>query len=1194
LRILVAISSPDREGGMLLDYERELRNVLSAVRAARGGDAQVRVVQFATTAEIRAALDAEPAHVLHVSCHGNPGVLELEHADGSPRDVDAKTFVDEAIPPGRMPSVIALAACHTNTRPDFGEPSFAPQLMARGAAVVIASETAVSDVFAVEVFARAYGRLAEAAAPDAVAAFCDARREAQLQLAAAPDVRRQAVADLAEWASLSVLSSAGQVWIFDPAVSDPVAAPAPRLAIAHATPRPVGTFVGRRTELRRWPRQLLADERCGLVLHGIGGVGKTALATELVARVVEHAPDRVAAIVHGQLRVASLIDAIVDAALRRLLGQRRLHGDAARALELAANSQEPWSRRLAVLREHVFEALPLLVVLDNFEDNLERLDGAARVSGELAEVLAAIARDPGALRLLITSRFAFTLPGGAERWLDFAALGALSQAETRKLVWALPGLDRLAEREVEQIWRLVGGHPRSLEYVDALLSGGRGRFADIDHRLRQAIGRRMDDDDTTALLGAEWKLDAAVAEVATIAADDVLLDELLVGLDEVLGARALVVGASVYREPIDDNALLFQCGSIDITAPAVVQRASTIAGMSSDAGRALMARPSGPDEADGTTPPRPPRIAPRNYDVMIEAAVQSSLLSAHAGSAEDERRLFVHRWTASELERRIHGDGPGGPLREAHRRAAQYWRWRADVWPQDRAGRLHDVLEARQHLIAAGDMTRVGELTSLACVVLDGVGRWPEEAILLRDTLALLPPGSGWRGPYLQRLGNLAYRRGDLAEADRLYDEALAILEPTRSPDAIAAVHHQRGLLAGRRGQLADAERWFQGVIEMAVEHPDDVDPSASMSELGSLALDRGDLARAERCFADALALLERRGEELRSATIVHQLGITAMLRGDVAVASEHHARAHEIRLRHDDQDGLASSEFQLGSMAYERGDYLAAERHYTASLELEERLGRVAGVAGSLGSLGMVARECGEFDDAEHHFQRALEIFEQLRDQHGIANSHHELGLLARERGQLDVAEEHCRHARGIFEVLDDQAALGTSHHELATIALERGDLGAAERSYRAALAINDAISHSALGAGNRYMLGVVAHRRGDARAARAAYLESLELFTRLEMRADSGRALSQLGRLANDGGDRAGAVGWHAHALLARLLISGDHGLYDAEALIALRATLGERRFRRVLGKEIANDLRVRSVLAVLDTRTRALEDA
>ena len=76
LRIVVAIAAPDSGGGPVLDYERELRNVLAAVRAARQDAADVRVVPFATVAAIRAELDRGPAHVLHISGHGSPGTSE--------------------------------------------------------------------------------------------------------------------------------------------------------------------------------------------------------------------------------------------------------------------------------------------------------------------------------------------------------------------------------------------------------------------------------------------------------------------------------------------------------------------------------------------------------------------------------------------------------------------------------------------------------------------------------------------------------------------------------------------------------------------------------------------------------------------------------------------------------------------------------------------------------------------------------------------------------------------------------------------------------------------------------------------------------------------------------------------------------------------------------------------------------------
>ncbi len=330
LRILVAIASPD-DSSPLLDYERELRNVLTAVGAARDGSARVRVVPFATTAQIRAALEVEAVHVLHVSGHGSPGSLFIEHDDGREREIGADEFVDEAIPAGKMPAVFALAACYTNTADATGAPSFAARLAERGAAVVIASETSVTDIYATKAFARIYGRLAEAGEPDAVAAVTDARRTVQGELEASTQTREQTIAGLGEWAVLSVLAGAGSVAILDPAVVKAPAPPPQRFAIGRVSARAVGEFVGRRRAQRRLPAELLAAGRAGVVLHGIGGIGKTTLAAELAARIIEREPERQPVVLEGELGFESVLGAIVSALRRRFILTNRLEGDAAHA-----------------------------------------------------------------------------------------------------------------------------------------------------------------------------------------------------------------------------------------------------------------------------------------------------------------------------------------------------------------------------------------------------------------------------------------------------------------------------------------------------------------------------------------------------------------------------------------------------------------------------------------------------------------------------------------------------------------------------------------------------------------------------------------------------------------------------------------------------------------------------------------------
>ena len=284
-----------------------------------------------------------------------------------------------------------------------------------------------------------------------------------------------------------------------------------------------------------------------------------------------------------------------------------------------------------------------------------------------------------------------------------------------KLAWSLPALDRLDEAQLEQVWRLAGGHPRSLEYLDALLSGGTARYPDVTDRLNAAITRRLGGADRGQWLAARTGLDAALAETVALAADDVLLDDLLARLAEVPGAADLLLGVSVYREPVDQNAVLFAAGQPDPGAEHIPDRKAAyeqITGILAAAGITV-------DESfDLATVPAHIRaqLAPHLAELNRQpyAAVPAAPRPGRAGRrlpgrqpADRQRgrrgvavfRAPVDRYRAGRAGR---PRCPARRLAEAHRQAAAYWRWRVRVWPQDPAADVHDLLEARHHLLQAG------------------------------------------------------------------------------------------------------------------------------------------------------------------------------------------------------------------------------------------------------------------------------------------------------------------------------------------------------------------------------------------------------------------------------------------------------------------------------------------------------------
>ena len=92
------------------------------------------------------------------------------------------------------------------------------------------------------------------------------------------------------------------------------------------------------------------------------------------------------------------------------------------------------------------------------------------------------------------------------------------------------------------------------------------------------------------------------------------------------------------------------------------------------------------------SPARPP-----NSPAWSPNAGAAGLLAADYGG--ELPSVFVHRWTAAELHRRLSREQRGEEVADAHRRAAEYWRWRISSWPHDR----HALHEASYHLLRAGE-----------------------------------------------------------------------------------------------------------------------------------------------------------------------------------------------------------------------------------------------------------------------------------------------------------------------------------------------------------------------------------------------------------------------------------------------------------------------------------------------------------
>jgi tetratricopeptide (TPR) repeat protein len=1015
LRILVAIASPeaDSQQGELLDYEAELNRLLDAVDSPRREErTYVRLLNQGTVRALREALTLQRFHVLHLSCHARPGLLVLEDDEGRADLVDAARFAAEVLPPDRGVPLLVLSGCSTALpEPSGGAgeaalPGMARELLARGVPAVLAMTAPVTDLYATRLTAALYRTLSTDEQSDPLTALSDARRFLEQERAHSPDQRLGA---LAEWATPALFLRGSALPLYDRDAPFDVLTPpsepqfGPRMVV-----RQVGDFVGRRAESRRARHAL--REQAGLVLHGLGGVGKSTLAAQTVATLGEEAGLIVA------LSGTTSTDAILSEVGKRLLGLclHRQLPDSHPLRELSHLLREPklpWSDRVALLAQEFTTAEPLLLLLDNFEDNLVVANSHFQVAdAELGALLATWVHTSGRARLLITSRYPFVLPEQAEWHLVFQHLGPLSWAETRKLFWRLPGLDALSPSDQQQAYLNVGGHPRTLEYLDALLRGGRARFADVAIRMERILAARGL---TPATVWQQGKpgLDAALAEAITLAVDDVVLGQLLGHLEAVPLARHLLVGASVYRLPVDDVGLGWQVGD-EQPLPADPDRDIRLARLG-EAQQAALAegRPTGLEtlgfpsaeltqlRQDLAELAKPPLRIPLGFEQAKAVLLDLGLLAPVSGP--EDPSYLVHRWTAQALA----SQEPAEALADTHRRAARYWRWRIRYRLQSQQDDLEQLLEARSHHHAAGELDEALAVTERACNQLYTWGAYSWAGRLCRETLAWVPDHSHWAAVFTHQLGTLAQEQGDYQEARRQYQRSLEIDEALGDRAGMATSYHQLGILAHLQGDYQEARRQYQRSLEIKEALGNRAGMATSYHQLGILAQQQGDYQEARRQYQRSLEIDEALGNRAGLANSYHQLGILAYLQGDYQEARRQYQRSLEIDEALGNRAGLATSYHQLGNLAQRQGDYQEARRQYQRSLEIKEALGNRAGLATSYHQLGNLAQRQGDYQEARRQYQRSLEIKEALGDRAGLALTQGQLGILLTETGKVEEA---------------------------------------------------------------------------------------------------------------------------------------------------------------------------------------------
>jgi len=829
-------------------------------------------------------------------------------------------------------------------------------------------------------------------------------------------------------------------------------------------PAPLYEFQGRARELHELERHFRSHR--GVVLHAMGGMGKTALATEAA---------------HWWTRSGLFRDGACFVSFEQFASAERVEQVIGTYLEGPGFESLPSAEQCRRAIE-LFNEKDVLVVWDNFESVLAQFNEADNSSLAQAGAYTAdererlfelfrdlIADENGCGRLLVTCRPGETeLPGALK--MELQGLARPDSLWLLSRVIAKDGLTlndpRLAKERVNPLLDMLADHPLSIELVAPYLKkltpeGVITDFAKLLAEFRRGTGVERNESLLASLAFSTRRLsEAAQAALPWLGMfrvgvfEDSLLDisqldpERWESVRDELEATALI---RVERDILlsDRPYLRFHPTLVYASLNRAVPDPQGAEHRFIQIYFSLM---RAADQVLRGSNARMALVVLAREEANLRAAIQRITANQHyemaslmSGTFQEylersgrlrERDVWV-RWLAEEIRK-------GGFSR------ATVESERAEAWTLFTQGHSKEAIRRLENLISrlesATDFDNAYELALtqlMLCRILYGSGLSEQSIPLLKDTVkrweALVASGSGGAE------GNLAATVGSLSNALTLaghFDEALRaaerglamLVELGRTRDVAVGLGQCAGILL-KQGRYEEAQARYDDALSAAIEAGDKSLEGSILQHKGNLADVRQQYGIAIGFYRQALKLFQEMNDDEGVMQTCNLLGVVESRQGRLSEARSWYERSLEIAKRRNDLFSLAAAAQNIGITFQQEGDaaqqrgreqearqlFEEAKLYFTEGLHLSRQLDTPS-IAQSLTELAGNQRSLGELDEAESSAFEALEIYEHLGLRE-VYICYHELALIAHARGDDTQAAEWERKCDAVIEEWERQA---------------------------------------------------------------------------------------------------------------------------------------------------------------------------
>lgn len=757
LHILVVIAAPEDQ--VPFDGERELTILQESLNEAIASGAIIMdVLPEPTSQALLEAVQSKPCHIVHLISHAtyrlpqHQGYLCFEDEIGRTEHLNGTQLL--RFLRGGSPRMVLLAACpaaQLGTTDALA--SVATELLQYKIPAVVSVPRSLRPPSAIGFYQALYENLA------AAHTLATSLHQGRLALKRLDDLAPPRQRQL-DWGHPTLHERCPQLQIVRPASTGEV--PFSETTFDRGTP---ASLVGRKRELQA-VRKALKEEARIFYIWGSEGVGKS----DFTSHLLSHLTPKPTAIL--SLHCREMQDPLITLDRIARFWRSSSSQRAIRAAQLLLDANQPPLNRAQEAQQ--------LMADKRYLFRFEELDAWFGPEPTDAQLSSTTLHDilVGMLSVPSESLFFFT---GTRRWAGMDSVPSKNRREITlpllpihcavQMMNRLSTLHRATFKQKHAVYWYLGGHPKSLVYLDSWVRSGHD-------------------------LGATLET-PPVRDRSTEAWSTYLVEQLLDHLDpgEYEALRAL----AILKQP-------FSAETISALTPVTVAHAEPLLAKWYQLGLAEPAEAGLPNPELFDLPSMVRRIILQNISALDYGALQAQAAAAYGAPFVDAaRRQVLARNITSWSQERIEW-----LARDTNGVLGLWLRQQEDE--AEREALLDRAMAWQHHLLAAGEREAAAQIIQAIAPELCRQGQRDLARALLQRTLTLSEDLSFSTNP--DQLAMLGLEEGPLSAALNVYEELYKTLDPQQASIERAHVLMRAGVAQQRLGDAKAAIRSFELALQ--------------------------------------------------------------------------------------------------------------------------------------------------------------------------------------------------------------------------------------------------------------------------------------------------------------------------------------------------------------------------------------------